>query len=256
MNVSSWLKQASSKIVKIDAEIFMMAILGKGDRSELVLYGERELTDEELKMLEMMLQLRLKFMPVAYIIGEKEFYDRKFKVTPDVLIPRPETENIIDAVISMNTDDKVIVDVGTGSGCIAITLALETTAKVIGIDKSIPALRVAQTNAERLGARVDFVVGDLLADYQGPEPDIVVANLPYVDRNWEWTSPEIRHEPAEALFAENGGLELIYRLVDECKAKYLILEADPSQHQKIIAYSKKYQLIKKDGYILVFLSLI
>ncbi|MBR3135031.1 peptide chain release factor N(5)-glutamine methyltransferase [Candidatus Saccharibacteria bacterium] len=253
MNVSFWLKQASKIISRLDAEIFMMAVFGKSDRSDLVLLADRVLTEEELKMLDMMLELRLRDVPVAYIIGKKEFYGRKFGVSRDVLIPRPETEAIIDVVKELDVDDKVIVDVGTGSGCIAITLALETKAKVIGIDKSMVALRVAQDNAERLGAKVEFMAGDLLSDYRGPEPDIVVANLPYVDREWEWTSPEIQYEPEEALFAEKGGLELIYKLIDQCRAKYLILEADPSQHKKIIKYaSKKYSYERRLDFILTF----
>lgn len=252
MNVNSWLKQASKITTRLDAEIFMMTVLGKEDRSDLVLCAEQDLVEDELKMLDMMVELRLRRVPVAYIIGKKEFYGRDFKVNRDVLIPRPETENIIGLVKEMNVEGKTIADVGTGSGCIAITLALETdVAEIIGIDKSLKALRVAQDNADKLRAKVKFIASDLLDDYHGVA-DIVVANLPYVDRKWEWTSPEIKYEPEMALFAEEDGLALIYRLIDGCEAEYLILEADPSQHEKIVNYAKKYKLVKRENYILLF----
>ena len=258
MNVSSWLRQASKTIQPLDAEIFILTTLGLLDKSELVLRGERELTSDELEMLQMMVELRLKNVPVAYITGKKEFYGREFKVAPDVLIPRPETEALINIVKELSSDGQVIVDVGTGSGCIAITLALETNTKLFGIDISPAALNIARENAERLGASVDFISGDLLANYRGEKPDIVVANLPYVDKSWEWTSPELKYEPEVALFSEDGGLFEIKRLIRQAAklgVEILALEADPSQHEKIIDFAKKYKynLAKQSGFCLVFM---
>lgn len=188
----------------------------------------------------------------------KDFYGRDFVITPDVLIPRPETEMIIDAVLNLAgkpylpgvkpseaklPEDITIVDVGTGSGCIAVTLKLELPkATVVATDVSEEALKVARKNAEELGAEVEFVKSDLLDDIK-LKPDLVVANLPYVDENWEWIDKEaLSKEPALALYADNGGLALIYKLINQAAErgiKHLILEADPCQHERIVDYAKK-----------------
>lgn len=254
MNVNSWLSDARRSISGLDADLLMLTALGKQDRSELVLCGERILTDDEVEMLDKLLRLRRLHVPIAYLMGHKDFYGREFDVSLDVLIPRPETEAMIELVKKMDTTGKTIVDVGTGSGCVAITLAFETDAEaVIGVDNSTKALEMARRNAQKLGVEVKFLQSDLLAQVE-ESPDIVVANLPYVDWEWEWTSPEIDFEPKEALFAENGGLELIYRLIDQVKARDLILEADMSQHEKVLEYAKKrgYAFREKDGLALAF----
>jgi release factor glutamine methyltransferase len=153
---------------------------------------------------------RLRREPVAYIRGVQEFWGREFRVTPDVLIPRPETELIIERASAFLAahPHAVVVDIGTGSGCIAITLALEyPTTAVSAIDISEPALGVARQNAVRLGAeRVRFIHGSHLAD--APRPiDLIVANPPYVaERDKPGLSPEVRdHEPALALFGGHDG---------------------------------------------------
>ena len=187
-----------------------------------------------------------------------DFYGRSFLITPDVLIPRPETEMIVDAVLNLVgkpylpgvkpsqavlPEDLTVVDVGTGSGCIAVTLKLELPkARVVAVDISDEALRVAEENAKKLAAKVEFVKSDLL-DKIDFDPDVVVANLPYVDENWDWIDKEaLAKEPAIALYAKNGGLELIYKLIDQVakrKIPHLILEADPCQHERIVNYAKK-----------------
>ena len=186
------------------------------------------------------------------------FYGREFRVNPDVLIPRPETEMVVDAVLNLVGKpylpgvrpsearlprDLTIVDVGTGSGCIAVTSKLELPeAIVVASDVSEKALVVAKENAERLGAEVEFVQADLLDDAI-ITPDLVVANLPYVDENWDWIDKKaLSKEPSLALYAEDGGLAIIKRLIDQVTRrgiKHLILEADPSQHQSIINYANK-----------------
>ena len=191
-------------------------------------------------------------------LQQVNFYGREFSVNRDVLIPRPETEMIVDAVLNLVGKsylpgvrpskarlprDLTILDVGTGSGCIAVTLKLELPeACIVASDVSEKALAVAKRNAERLEAAVEFVQTDLL---EGIEmmPDLIVANLPYVDENWEWIDKlALSKEPSLALYAKNGGLALIKRLIDqivEREIKHLILEADPSQHQIIIDYANK-----------------
>ncbi len=218
-------------------------------------------------------------MPEAYKKGFQDFYGRDFLVTPEVLIPRPETEAIIDEVKVLSgraylpgmktperklADNPVILDVGTGSGCIAVTLKLKIPeAEVVGLDISESALNIARNNAEKLGASVDFAHSDLLKDYRGKEPDVIVANLPYVDKNWDWLDKEaLSYEPELALYAEQKGLALIDELINEVSAlwkdaantKWLILEADPSQHNEIIRHASTLGFLheKTNGFALVF----
>ena len=200
------------------------------------------------------------------------FYGREFIVNQDVLTPRPETEQLIDEVLSLcgkpilpgvkppkpalGPQNLAILDVGTGSGCIAITLSLELPqAKIYASDISKKALKIARKNAKNLGAKVEFITSDLLENIDFI-PNITVANLPYVDKNWDWLDQEsLDQDPALALYAKDHGLELIKKLINTNKSKYLILEADPSQHQEIIEYAKNYKLIKQNGFILSFISL-
>jgi release factor glutamine methyltransferase len=149
-----------------------------------------------------------------------------------------------------------LLDVGCGSGCIGITLKLEMPSSDITLcDISPAALKIAQENAENLEADVMLTRSDLLESVRG-RYDIIVANLPYVDKAWE-RSPETDHEPSLALFAENGGLELIYKLIDQAPEHltndgYLFLEADPEQHADIQRYAKPRGFISQDirGYAL------
>ena len=191
-------------------------------------------------------------------LRQVNFYGREFRVNPDVLIPRPETEMVVDTVLNLVGKpylpgvrpsearlprDLTVLDVGTGSGCIAVTLKLELPeAHVVASDVSEKVLAVAKENAERLGAEVEFMQADLLDDAI-ITPDLVVANLPYVDKNWDWIDKKaLSKEPSLALYAEDGGLAIIKRLIDQVTErgiKHLILEADPSQHQRIIDYADK-----------------
>jgi len=161
--------------------------------------------------------------PVAYLVGEKEFYGRPFRVTSDTLIPRPETEGLVEAALTWLTARRPqtthVVDVGTGSGCVAITLALETGPRpgmtFTATDTSTGALAVARDNATRLGATaVAFRPGHLLADTTLPV-DLIVSNPPYVPaRERDTLPPDVRlFEPAAALFAGDDGLDLIRELV-------------------------------------------
>ena len=180
-------------------------------------------------LLETLTRRRAAREPVAYITGTREFYGRNFQVTPAVLIPRPETEGLVEVVKeiagaagsagptgSTGSTGPIVIDVGTGSGCIAITVALECPhARVIAVDSSAAALDVARANASTLGApRVEFIHGDLLPPSL-PIADIVISNPPYVaTRDREALAPDVRdHEPAEALFAGEDGLEVVRALV-------------------------------------------
>lgn len=204
-------------------------------------------------------------------LKNKDFYGRDFIVTKDVLIPRPETEQMVDMVLDLsgksylpgvkpNTrilpENPIILDVGTGSGCIAITLSLELPeAKVYASDISEPAIKIAQKNAENLNASITTIISHLLKNIKFT-PDLIVANLPYVDETWDWLDKEsLKKEPSIALYADDHGLALIKELIREAsvrKIKHLILEADPSEHQAVIEYAKEYKYIlqKITGYII------
>jgi release factor glutamine methyltransferase len=177
--------------------------------------------------------------PIAYITGEREFYGRPFRVTPDVLIPRPETELVVDEALGaigpqasghgphdgravlgpwVPGPGPVLVDVGTGSGCLAVTLALECrSARVRATDTSPAALEVARENARRFGVedRIDFTAAALLGVGEGAgRVDVIVANLPYVpDGDRPLLAADVRHEPPEALFAGHDGLDFIRALI-------------------------------------------
>lgn len=159
--------------------------------------------------------------PLAYIVGSREFWGRDFEVTPDVLIPRPETELLVEAAIELHPqhDARIAVaDVGTGSGCVAIAIALErTAASIVATDISSAALAVARRNAARheLSSRIRFVLTDLLDGVDGPF-DLIVANPPYVrDGDSRGLQPEVRNEPDVALYGGAEGLDAITRLLHQ-----------------------------------------
>ncbi len=277
MTIAEWLKQAKKEIHPSDAELILCNVLKVAERSDLVLKEEIPISPEQQHAANELKERRKKGEPLAYVLGHKNFYGYNFSVCPDVLIPRPETENIIDLIkkeISCNSfeDELIICDVGTGSGCIATTVWLELVKdfsenelKVFGSDVSEKALKVAKENARNLGAKITFLKSNLLEAYpkellRPQQIDFLVANLPYVDRDWDWLNHEnLKYEPEQALFADKRGLAAILDLIVQAKKispKYLILEADPSQHNEIISFAEKndFYLITKNGFILVFIS--
>lgn len=242
------LLQAGIQSARLDAEVLLAHVLGR-DRAWLIAHGDDELTVEDQRTFEKLITRRLEHEPVAYIIGHKEFYGRDFTVTPDVLIPRPESETIIDIVKSLHfPEHSYAIDVGTGSGCLGLTIKMEIPhiQDVVLCDISPKALVIAKrNNRERFHlAKIQYYQSDLLSFWlrgkthiTQPSVNLIVANLPYVDRSWE-TSPELRHEPELALYAEEQGLKLIKTLLSQAHGVlahdgYLLLEADPCQHEEI-----------------------
>ncbi len=271
---NDWLAHATDALsaagiasARLDAEMILAHTLRK-NRTYLHAHGDHIITDREAQIADARLALRLDRVPVAYIIGHKEFYGRNFHVTQATLIPRPDSEVLIELTrrimpeITKQTNGIVrLVDVGTGSGALGITAKLEfPDTDVTLIDISKHALTIAKKNAHLLKAEVGVLLGDLLSTYPF-EPQIIVANLPYVDKAWE-RSPETQHEPAKALFASNNGLSLIYRLIIQAQSQLasggaLILEADPRQHEAIIARAEQYGFLleARDGFGLLFRAL-
>lgn len=266
--INSWLLNATRRLAdvgipssRLDAELLLSYAIGK-PRIYLHAHPEQEICSKLIKLADSYLKLRLNRIPIAYITGHKEFYGRDFTVTSATLIPRPESEEIIELLKKIlgeqSTTTLELIDVGTGSGCLGITAKLEFPYLDVTLtDISPQALEVATLNARGLGAPVDTLRSDLLADFH-QEVDIIVSNLPYIDKSWA-CSPETAYEPSLALFADDKGETIIKRLINESLYHlnddgYLIIEADPRQHQSLIDYAKARSFIpiKKSGFILVF----
>jgi release factor glutamine methyltransferase len=208
---------------RLEAELLLAHVLGR-DRVYLYTHFEQPLSESEREAYRGLIKRRAGHEPLAYIVGSREFFSRSFKVSPAVLIPRPETEHVVEAVLAWvgerQLEAPTILDIGTGSGIIAVTLACELrTARVTATDISTAALAVARENAEahQVGDRVRFVAGNLFEALKGEAPrrfHVVASNPPYVDPVTRDTlQPEVRDfEPISAIFAEAAGLDVIRRL--------------------------------------------
>lgn len=207
-----------------DAALLLMHTLGI-ERSTLIAHPERLMDREQQRVYQRLIERRLSFEPVQYITGVQEFYGLQFRVTPAVLIPRPETELLVEAVLARLPADRSlrIVDVGTGSGAIAIALAVHLPlAYVTAIDLSLPALSIAQQNvaSHHCGDRIRVVESDLLLALEDEQPfDAIVSNPPYVaEEDAPTLHPQVRdHEPASALFAGASGLDIYRRLIPQAE---------------------------------------
>jgi release factor glutamine methyltransferase len=208
-----------------DAEILLLGQLGIG-HAQLLANPDRELTREEESSFLRAIDRRAANEPIQYILGKQEFYGLDFLVTPAVLIPRPETEHLVEAVLQLLPHDEPmeILDVGTGSGILAVTLARHLPhATLTAVDISVNAIAIARKNAEQHGVadRICFVVSDLLSSLdEAPEHfDAIVSNPPYVaEIDRASLAPEVReYEPATALFAGENGLDIYRRLIPEAR---------------------------------------
>jgi release factor glutamine methyltransferase len=205
---------ASSETARRDAELLLMHVTGLS-RAEMMTHPERELTERQQEHYQAALARRARQEPVQHIVGTQEFYGRAFIVNRLVLIPRPETEHLVEAALAIRPAPRRVLDVGTGSGILAITLALEMAdAAVTATDISSAALAVAQQNARVLDAdRVRFVESDLLKEIAGERFDCIVSNPPYVATG-EVLEPQVReYEPAMALYGGEDGLAVYRRLI-------------------------------------------
>ena len=245
MNVASWLKLATKDLDRLDAELILAYALCS-DRTFLYAHPEQPLSAAQLNLANSLLAQRRQHVPLAYLLGHKEFYGRNFLVNPSVLIPRPETEAIIEFAKKQHPSS--IIDVGTGSGCIAVTLALELPhARLDVTDISTSALNVAQANARNYHVldRIRFFEADLFPE-NTPRYDLIAANLPYVDKTWPWNSPELDFEPPEALYSENAGLADIKRLIVKARhhlvtSGILLIESDTKQQPAILNFAQEHR---------------
>ncbi len=204
---------------RLTAEVLLCHALRKPDRSYLYAHSNDPLPEVGWIHFGRYLHERLKGKPTQYITKRQEFYGREFRLTRDVLIPRPETEHLVEAAIPRISPGALVLDAGVGSGAIAVTLALETKGRLAGCDLSAAALAVASANAVRLGARVEWVRSDFATCFAARSLDVLVSNPPYVPRVDEpGLQREVRDwEPHLALFAGPTGVENYERLIGEAR---------------------------------------
>ena len=230
---------------RIDVAVLARAILG-WDAARWLIDQRTEAPADFAARLDAWVARRAGHEPVAYIVGEREFFGRPFLVTPAVLIPRPETEVVVTSALERLDEiahpAPLVVDVGTGSGCLAVTLAAERPAvRVVATDVSAAALAVARENARRLGvsSRVTFREGSLLSGLD-ERPDLIISNPPYIRETDRATLPAdvVEYEPGVALFAGSDGLDVIRALVDAASRRLasggrLIFEIGADQSEAV-----------------------
>lgn len=264
MTISEWIHTASEALTKahvetarLDALVFVSNILNK-DKSYILAHPEKSLPNELIMLLNTFVARRKNHVPVAYILGAVEFYGRQFYVTDDVLIPRPESESIIEMLSAYANSHTLrpmsIWDIGTGSGCLAITAALEfPESQTFGVDIDNKCLEIARTNADRYHVNTTFIHGNLLSPLAkttaAEHPLILLANLPYVPESHRINQAAM-HEPAGALFSGIDGLKHYEQFASQllelsCLPDVLITESFPEQHAKIT------QMLSAMGYELV-----
>jgi release factor glutamine methyltransferase len=299
MNTAAWLHSAAGALgaagistARLDCLVLLEDETGK-DRAWLLSHPELELHGSILEKLSTKIDQRRQHIPLAYIRGKAEFYGREFAVNAHTLVPRPETETMLNLLKDLlsrhpelvsgsipagsrssdknawipdqvrNDSEIIIIDIGTGSGAIAITVKLEhPAATVIATDIDEKCLETARANARNLGADVSFLPGSLLeplktirlSDY----PTILLCNLPYVPDNFQ-INRAATHEPRHALFGGDDGLDLYRKLFAEAqqlqqKPQHILTESLPPQHEVLagIAAAHGYKLTKTDDFIQLF----
>ncbi len=250
------IKKIFKKYSNIEIELLLAHVLKK-PKEFLYLAPERKLSSYQVKSLSSMVKRRLNGEPVAYILGYKDFMGLRFKVNRNVLIPRPETEEMVEKVVSeqrlVSSKKPVkILDVGTGSGCIAVSLArqfqiLDIKFQIIASDISKAALKVAKQNAKAHKVKARFVLSDLLNNFKG-KFDILIANLPYVPAtDYAKLKSGLKYEPKNAIFVKENGLRIIKKFLKQLSQSKILnpeskiyLEFDPRQKAELHKLVKKF----------------
>lgn len=202
---------------RLTAETLLSEALGC-ERIALYAHPERALEDDEAAAFASLVERRAQGEPTQHLTGRQEFFGREFEVGPAAFIPRPETELVVETALERFSSAARILDVGTGSGCIAVTLAKELDRSVAAVEIASETLEVARRNARLHGAAVDFVQGDLLSAGRAGSLDLVVSNPPYVARRDQPTlQREVLFEPHRALFGGDDGLDAYRRLIPQAE---------------------------------------
>jgi release factor glutamine methyltransferase len=232
---------------RLEIRILLESVL-KVDRAWLIAHEDQSIQPESMQRYKGLLSRRLRGEPMAYILGQREFYGRLFKVGAEVLIPRPETEILVDLAKARLPEGKVsdVLDLGTGSGCIAITLALESPASnVMGVDASQSSLTLARENAATLGVRVEWQKGNWYSALHGKRFDLIVSNPPYIaERDIHLELGDVRFEPRSALSSGPQGLNDLKVIIEESQAHlkpggWLVLEHGYDQGPVVMELMKK-----------------
>lgn len=217
-SITHALREAGIDSPALDAEVIAAHFLDM-DRHQLVTWSDRVLSDSEKSAIDKAIKRRLKFEPVAYITGVKEFYSLEFTVNKDVLIPRPETELLVDMAIYWAGLNSSVLDLCTGSGAIAVALKHSRgDLDVCASDISAKALKVAEKNAEKIlgKRRISFFEGDLFTPFKDEKFDLIVSNPPYVSGVLKGElQRELDFEPHDALYADDDGRAVIRKIIDE-----------------------------------------
>lgn len=223
MDIRHWLKQAVATLCggdspKRDAEILLSFVTGKS-RSWLIAFDETLLSDAQLTQLNVLLARRAQGEPVAHLVGEREFWSLPLRVNDATLIPRPDTEILVEqALARLPAAPTRILDLGTGTGAIALAIASERPdCQIMGVDRIDAAVALATENAERLAlSNVTFALSHWFRDLPSSRYDLIVSNPPYIDSNDEHLSQgDVRFEPRSALVAEESGLADLRALIEQ-----------------------------------------
>jgi release factor glutamine methyltransferase len=253
---TGYLKQQGVESPRLNAEHLLAHVLGIKNRINLYMEFERTVSEAERSPLRELVRKRSEGIPLQHLLGTVEFFGRTFSSDARALIPRPETEQLVEKVLAeLGGPNARVLDVGTGSGVIAVTIAVEREGtSVAAVDLSPDALALAQENAGRhgVGERIEFSESDLLTNVSGPF-DAIVANLPYIaSEELAGLSREVRHDPAMALDGGGDGLALVGRLVQDapgmlCPGGLLALEIGHDQAVRVesLLSANNYRDIKR-----------
>jgi len=242
MNIKNIMSDLSVKLSKVssspelDSEILLMKAL-RVSRAYLYTYNEKVIPDSKKKLLEELVNRRMNKEPIAYILGKKEFWSRDFYINQHTLIPRPESEMLVELIIQANARKKIssILELGTGSGCISVSLAKELShSQIVSTDICAKALKVANKNAQHYGVNnISFIKSDWFNKLDNQKFDCIVSNPPYIREDDPYLS-ELTFEPSKALVSGDDGLEAI-EIISSNAAEYL------SPEGKIFIEHGKYQ---------------
>jgi release factor glutamine methyltransferase len=258
-DAKGWLESHNVGSARLDAELLLSHILGH-NRAWLLAHSDDELTSEERQMYAIIVQRRTTRVPLVHLTGKREFYGLELTITPDVLTPRVETEQMVEWAITHAPKNSKLIDIGTGSGALAIAIAKDRPdVSVTATEVSPPALKIAKKNASAHKTKLKFIESDLWDKVEGSF-ETVVTNLPYLrDDARDELMEEVRYEPGVALFGGDDGLDLyrkFFATIGDHLAPggFVFTECDPWQHEELIKEAEKVGLkvIEEDYFILGF----
>jgi len=270
MKIAVWLEEntvrlASANIesARLDCLLLLELVLQKDRPWVLANQNDHQLESDQISLLEKHIERRGQNEPIAYITGKVEFYGLELAINENVLVPRPETEELVTMAARLAKPEAKIIDIGTGSGAIGIALkSIRPDLEITLSDISPESLELAQKNISKYSLHdIKLIQSNLMNDISG-QFDLILANLPYLEKSVD-TSPTISWEPDLALFSPEGGLQHYKKLISRIQegqffteSGYLILEAKPSQHKQLISFAENHGLTAQPDfnkpYMLVF----